>query len=295
MIEILGMTSPNVLKLVLMLEECGLAYRLRHVDVFAGEQRTPEFLALNPSGKVPVLIDHECGVVSATPAPSPRPCAGVHREAEAGQEAPAAEPEAQWTPAQGRRDGGAPFAVFESAAGLLYLAERAGRFLQTEAMPRSIALQWLMFQTASIGPMFGQYVHFFRYAPTETYGLKRYESEVARLLGVLDTRLAQSPWLAGDDYGLADIATWPWIRTADAMFPLLTDGRDRWRGLPALRRWFERVAERPATPRATAALDALLPADRAAFGRADADALDRFFGRGRHDHSHKLTGAETAQ
>ncbi|MCW6530984.1 glutathione S-transferase C-terminal domain-containing protein [Sphingomonas sp. MMSM20] len=250
MIEILGMTSPNVLKLVLMLEECGLAYRLRHVDVFTGEQRTPEFLALNPSGKVPVLIDHA-------------------------------------------QD--APFAVFESAAGLLYLAERAGRFLPAVAMPRSIALQWLMFQTASIGPMFGQYVHFFRYAPTETYGLKRYESEVARLLGVLDTRLAQSPWLAGDDYGLADIATWPWVRTADAIFPLLTDGRDRWRGLPALRRWFDRVAERPATPRATAALDALLPADRAAFGRADADALDRFFGRGRHDHSHKLTGAETAQ
>ncbi len=249
MIEILGMTSPNVLKLVLMLEECGLVYRLRHVDVFASEQRTPEFLALNPTGKVPVLIDHA-------------------------------------------RD--APFAVFESAAGLLYLAERTGRFLPPDAMPRSIALQWLMFQTASIGPMFGQYVHFFRYAPTETYGLKRYESEVARLLGVLDARLAETPWLAGDDYGLADMATWPWIRTANAMFPLLAEDRGTWAGLPALRGWFDRVAARPATPRAATALDALLPADQAAFGKADADALDRFFGRGRHDHSNKLTSAQTA-
>lgn len=245
MIEILGMTSPNVLKLVLMLEECGLEYRLRHVDVFAGEQHDARFQALSPAGKVPVLVDHD-------------------------------------TPE--------PFAVFESAACLLYLADKSGRFLPAEPAARSIALQWLMFQAASIGPMFGQYVHFFRYAPTEAYALRRYESEVARLLGVLERRLKASPWLAGADYGLADMATWPWIRTADAMFPLLA-ADDTWAGLPALRRWFDVIAARPATTRATQAIDALLPADRAAFEQADSDALDRFFGRGRHDHSRALTAA----
>lgn len=245
MIEILGMTSPNVLKLVLMLEESGLEYRLRHVDVFAGEQHDAGFQALSPAGKVPVLIDHDA-------------------------------PE--------------PFAVFESAACLLYLADKSGTFLPAEPAARSIALQWLMFQAASIGPMFGQYVHFFRYAPAETYALRRYESEAARLLGVLERRLTASPWLAGADYGLADMATWPGIRTANAMFPLLA-ASDAWASLPALRRWFDAIAARPATARATQAIDALLPADRAAFERADSDALDRFFGRGRHDHSRALAAA----
>lgn len=248
MIELYAMTSPNVLKLVLMLEECGLEYRLRHVDVFAGEQHAPAFLALNPTAKVPVLVDH---------------------------------------------DGSEPFAVFESAAALLYLADKIGRFQPGDPLARSTALQWLMFQAASVGPMFGQYVHFFRYAPNETYPLRRYESEVARLLRILDQRLTASTWLAGEEYGLADMAQWPGIRTADAMFPLLTD-KGAWAALPNLRRWFDQVAARPATARATAALDALLPADRAAFEKADADALDRFFGRGRHDYADVLTAAVAA-
>lgn len=239
MIHVHGMTSPNVLKLVLMLEECALDYRLHHVDVFAGEQHSPEFLAMNPTAKVPVLVDETL-------------------------------PE--------------PFAVFESVAALLYLADKTGRFLPAEPLARSRALQWLLFQAASVGPMFGQYVHFFRYAPAETYALRRYESETARLLGVLDARLADALWLSGDAFGLADIATWPGVRTGDALFPLLARPGG-WDAFPHLRRWFAQVGERPATIRATAALDALLPLDQAAFARADADALDRFFGRGRHDHA----------
>ncbi|MBS0504395.1 MAG: glutathione S-transferase N-terminal domain-containing protein [Proteobacteria bacterium] len=248
MIELVGMTSPNVLKLALMLEECGLAYRLRHVDVFAGEQHAPEFLALNPTAKVPVLVDHD-------------------------------QPQ--------------PFAVFESAAALLYLAEKTGRFLPAAPLARSTALQWLMFQASSVGPMFGQYVHFFRYAPAETYSLRRYESEVARLLRILDDRLSGSAWLAGDEFGLADMAQWPGVRTGNALFPLFAE-KGAWAALPNLHRWFDRVAERPATVRATAAIDALLPADVRAFENADTDALDRFFGRGRHDHANSLTAAVAA-
>jgi GST-like protein len=250
MFELLGMNSPNVLKLVLMLEECGLEYRLRHVDVFAGQQFTPEFLAISPNNKVPVLID---------------------------------------------RRGAEPFAVFESAAALLYLSEVSGRMLPADPQQRSRALSWLMIQTASVGPMFGQYVHFFRYAPEDQrgYGLRRYESEAARILGVLERRLAESPYIAGDDYGLADMATLPWIRTADSLFPLFQD-KAAWNAFPALRRWFDAGLARPATQRAVPALEALLPDDMAAFGRADGDAIDRFCGRGRHDHAAKMSAATTA-
>ncbi|SNS07637.1 GST-like protein [Sphingomonas laterariae] len=250
MFEVLGMSSPNVLKLVLMLEECGFAYRLRHVDVFAGQQFDPAFLAMSPNNKVPVLIDQR---------------------------------------------GAEPFAVFESAAALLYLAEASGQMVPADPHQRSRAMSWLMLQTASVGPMFGQYTHFWRYAPEgeRDYGVRRYESEVARLLGVLDRRLAESPFVAGAEYGLADVATWPWIRTADTIFPLLKD-KSVWQRFPALKRWFDAGSERAATQRAVAALDALLPDDIAAFGRADGDAIDRFCGRGRHDHAANLSAATTA-
>ncbi len=242
MIDLYAMTSPNVLKLVLMLEECGLDYRLHHVDVFAGEQHAPAFLAMNPNAKVPVLVDGD-------------------------------------------------FAIFESGAALLWLAEKTGRFLPRADRDRSIALQWLFFQASTVGAAFGQYVHFFRYAPDQTYALRRYESETARVLCVLEHRLADSPWLSGADYGLADIATWPGVRTGDAIFPLLGP-QGGWAALPNVRRWFDAIAERAAATRATAALDALLPQDKAAFARADSDALDRFFGRGNHDHARALVAPE---
>lgn len=250
MFEVLGMNSPNVLKLVLMLEECGFDYRLRHVDVFAGQQFEPAFLAMSPNNKVPVLIDR-------------------------------------------RKD--QPFAVFESAAALLYLSEVSGKMMPDDAHARSRAMSWLMLQTASVGPMFGQYVHFFRYAPEDErgYGLRRYESEAARILGVLERRLQESANLAGDAYGLADVATLPWIRTADSIFPLFQD-KTAWGSFPALRRWFETSLARPATQRAVPALEALLPDDMAAFSRADSNAIDRFCGRGEHDHAAKVSAATTA-
>lgn len=250
MFEVLGMSSPNVLKLVLMLEECGLDYRLRHVDVFAGQQFEPAFLAMSPNNKVPVLVDHR---------------------------------------------GDAPFAVFESAAALLYLSEVTGSMMPADPHQRSRAMSWLMLQTASVGPMFGQYVHFFRYAPEgeREYGLRRYESEAARILGVLERRLAESANIAGDEFGLADVATLPWIRTADSIFPLF-QGKSAWNAFPALRRWFDASLARPTVQRAVSALEALLPDDMAAFQRADGDAIDRFCGRGQHDHAAKVTAATTA-
>lgn len=241
MIELYGMTSPNVLKLALMLEECGFDYRVHHVDVFAGEQNAPDFLTMNPNGKVPVMVDK-----------------GV--------------------------ENGESFSVFESNAGLLYLAEKKGAFLPTEPRARSVALQWLLLQASTVGAAFGQYVHFFRYAPDVTYALRRYESEAARVLGVLDRRLGDSQWLTGDEYGLADIATWPGVRTGNALFPLLVEN-GCWAALPNLRRWFDAISIRPTAVRAIAAIDALLPQDQSAFARTDDDGFDRFFGRGRYDHA----------
>ena len=235
MIELLAMSSPNVVKIVLMLEEVGAAYTLTHTDVFAGEQHTAAFRAKSPNGKVPVLIDDDGTAVS------------------------------------------------ESAAILLYLARKFGRFLPEDGNARRIAEQWLMIQTASIGPMFGQYVHFFRYAPPgQDYGVRRYASEAARLCEVLEAHLAQSPYVAGEEYGLADMAVWPWIRTADQLFPLFTE-QGIWARLPALRAWFDKVAERPATKAAIESIGRLGPSDMAAFQRADADAIDRFTGRGKWD------------
>lgn len=250
MFEVLGMNSPNVLKLVIMLEECGYSYRLRHVDVFAGQQFDPAFLAMSPNNKVPVLIDQR---------------------------------------------GKEPFAVFESAAALLYLSETSGLMMPGEIQARSSAISWLMLQTASVGPMFGQYVHFVRYAPEDQrqYGLRRYESEAARILGVLERRLAESANLAGDAFGLADVATLPWTRTADSIFPLFQD-KSAWKAFPALRRWLDTGLARPAVQRAIPALEALLPDDMAAFNRADSNAIDRFCGRGKHDHAANMSAATTA-
>ena len=135
--------------------------------------------------------------------------------------------------------GGKPHTVFESGAILLYLAEKTGRLLPTDVAKRSTVLQWVFFQMASIGPMFGQHAHFFDYAPAEIpYARDRYQNEVRRLYHVINRRLGESPWLGGDDYSIADIALWPWVQWARQ--------HQTPEEYPDLKRWYDKVGARPA-------------------------------------------------
>lgn len=176
---------------------------------------------------------------------------------------------------------GEPITVFESGAILLYLARRTGRLLPETPVARATVEQWLMLQVASIGPMFGQLSHFLRYAPPgNDYGRERYSSEAKRLLKVLQQRLAASPFLGGQDYSIADIATFPWIRTALTFFPWLQPAQSL-AAYPALQRWYSTIAARAAVQRALEVEQGFMSRDIDAFGKADAEAIDRFCGRGR--------------
>lgn len=230
MITLYGMGSPNVQKILLMLEELGLPYQFRFVDIWSGDQFAPEFRRLNPNGKVPVLVDDR---------------------------------------------GPEPLTIFESGAILIHLAEEAGRLLPSRGAARAEVLQWLMIQMTSIGPMFGQFVHFTRYQKDIAYAEARYRTEALRLMDVLDERLGTAPWLGGADYSIADVATYPWLRGA-GMIGLPTDGR------PNLARWLAAVAERPGTVRFLKKMDTeIRPASDAARQAAAAESLDRLVGRGR--------------
>ena len=141
-------------------------------------------------------------------------------------------------------DGGAPIALFESGAILLYLARKAGGLLPASPREQDVALQWLFWQVGGLGPMAGQNLHSTRYAPEKTpYAIERYVKETARLYGVLDRRLQQGPYMAGGEYSIADIAIYPWIVPHEAQGQSLDD-------YPAIRQWFDQVARRPATVRA---------------------------------------------
>jgi len=142
---------------------------------------------------------------------------------------------------------GGPLPLFESGAILIYLAEKTGRFLPTEPRARIVTLQWLMFQMGGVGPMFGQANHFRKFAKEEVpYGIKRYTDESHRLYGVMDKRLAETAYLAGDDYSIADIATYPWV------------ARWEWHGIdlagqvPNVKAWFDRIGARPAVEKGMA-------------------------------------------
>ena len=147
--------------------------------------------------------------------------------------------------------GGAPLALFESGAILIYLGEKTGRLIPEAPAARYACLQWLMFQMGGIGPMFGQWNHFAQYAPEEIpYALERYGREVRRLYGVLEKRLAEAEYLAGDAFTIADIATFPWVRTPErrnidfAEFPHMARWHDAVAARPAVRRGLELLAER---------------------------------------------------
>ena len=139
--------------------------------------------------------------------------------------------------------GGKPFSLFESGAILIYLAGKTGKFLPGDLRARYVVLEWLMFQMASIGPMFGQAHHFRNYAPEKLeYAINRYTNEAGRLYGVMDRRLGESKYLGGNEYTIADIATWPWTRS------IRNQGQEL-ASFPNVKRWFEAIEARPAVER----------------------------------------------
>lgn len=202
MIDLYTAATPNGQKAAIMLEEVGLPYEKHVVDLSKGEQKQADFLAINPNGKIPAIVDRD-------------------------------------------GSGDTPIAIFESGAILIYLAEKSGQLLPADPTGRFAALEWLMFQMAGVGPMFGQAGFWSRNKESVPAALARYKSEAERLTGVLELRLGQSPYLAGPDYSIADIATWPWIAAAGFI------GLDL-QPYPALRRWHALIGERPAVQRGMA-------------------------------------------
>jgi GST-like protein len=197
--------TPNGHKLHILLEELGLPYEVVPVNIGAGDQFTPEFLAVTPNHRIPAIEDPD-------------------------------------------GPDGQPLALFESGAIMIYLCEKTkSPLLPPGGAARAVCMQWLMFQMGGVGPMFGQYNHFAAYAPeTLPYAIARYGNEVARLHRVLEKRLSQAPFLAGD-YSIADIATFPWMRNPERRGVDLAD-------YPAIRRWHDAIAARPAVQRGVAVL-----------------------------------------
>jgi len=162
---------------------------------------------------------------------------------------------------------GAPISLFESGAILIYIAEKTGRFLPPEPRARYAVLQWLMFQMGSIGPMLGQAHHFRIYAPEKIdYAIDRYTKEAGRLYRVVDRRLAEAQWLAGEDYTIADMATFPWLRRYERQGQDLADYAN-------LARWYEAMMARPAVQRGLQVL-----AEHQSAGPITAEARENLFG-----------------
>ena len=206
-LQLYSLPTPNGVKVSIMLEEIGLPYEVHLIDIGKNESWTPEYLSLNPNGKIPAMIDPD-------------------------------------------GPGGKPLALFESGAMLLYLAEKTGKFLPADPALRYETLQWVFFQMAAIGPMFGQLGFFHKFAGREYEDkrpFERYRAESQRLLGVLETRLAGRDWLMGDAYTIADIATLGWVRGLVGFYGAgeLVD----YASLTHVPAWLERGLARPAVQR----------------------------------------------
>jgi len=203
MIDLYYWTTPNGHKITIFLEETGLPYNIKPVNISKGEQFTPEFLAISPNNRIPAIVD------------------------------------------LGPADGKGPLSIFESGAILQYLAEKTSRFVPADPRGRAEVMQWLFWQMGGLGPMAGQNGHFNNYAPEKLpYAINRYVKETERLYGVLDERLADREFVAGD-YSIADMACYPWIVPHERHGQKLAD-------FPNLKRWFERIQRREAVQRAYA-------------------------------------------
>jgi glutathione S-transferase len=213
MIDLYTSSTPNGWKASVALEELALPYEVHAVSLSKGEQKTPEFLRINPNGRIPAIVDRELD----------------------------------------------DFPVFESGAILIYLAEKAGRLMPTDVKGRSRVIQWLMFQMGGIGPMMGQANVFFRYWPEKIQpAIDRYQHESRRLFEVLNGRLGENEYLAGD-YSIADIANWCWVRT-HPWSGVSTDG------LEHLQRWLDAIGERTAVQAGVK-----VPVDMAAMRKGDGE------------------------
>jgi GST-like protein len=200
MLEVYSWPTPNGHKVHIMLEECGLPYRVHPVDIGAGQQFEPDFLRISPNNKVPAMVDPD-------------------------------------------GPDGEPISLFESGAILLYLAGKTGKLLPASTRGKYEVLQWLMFQMGGVGPMLGQAHHFRIYAPEKIdYAIERYSNEAKRLYGVINKRLGKSAYLGGPEYSIADIATWPWLRSWKNQGVELKD-------YPHLKGWFDEIDRRPAVQR----------------------------------------------
>ena len=201
-IDLYTWSTPNGRKVSVMLEECGLPYKVHKIDITKNDQFTPAFVAINPNSKIPAIVDPDG-------------------------------PKGKMT-------------LFESGAILIYLADKTGKFLTKDAADRYVVLQWLMFQMGGVGPMFGQTHHFMRAAKEQIpYGIERYHTETKRLYGVMNKRLGEAKFLAGGDYSIADIATYPWVARHDWHRVALED-------FPNVKRWYDAIGARPAVARGMA-------------------------------------------
>ncbi|MEM5338071.1 glutathione S-transferase N-terminal domain-containing protein [Paraburkholderia azotifigens] len=206
-LQLFSLPTPNGVKVGIMLEETGLAYEAHRIDIIANEHHDPAFLALNPNGKIPAIYDPD-------------------------------------------GPGGRPLPLFESGAILIYLADKTGRLLSTDPHTRFETIQWLMWQMGGVGPMFGQVGFFNKFAGKaweDKRPLDRYASESARLLGVLDERLAGRDWVMGADYSIADISLLGWVRNLIGFY----EARDLvgFERFAHVQRWFDRGLARPAVQR----------------------------------------------
>lgn len=236
MIDVYSWATPNGHKIHIMLEELkaelGVDYNVHAVDIGKGDQFKEDFLKISPNNKIPAMIDHD----------------GV---------------------------GGAPISIFESGAILLYLAEKYDRFYNLsngdKAINRYKIMEWLMFQMGGVGPMLGQNHHFRTYAPEKiAYAIDRYTNEASRIYGVIDKRLSQHAYIAGDSYSIADMAIFPWIRSYERQGMDLHD-------FPHVKQWFDGIAARPAVQKGVEVLTALRPA------QFDAQANKNLFGNRQYE------------
>ena len=206
-LQLYSAPTPNGVKVSIMLEETGLPYEPHYIDIGANQSWTEAYLSLNPNGKIPSIVDPD-------------------------------------------GPGGKPFGLFESGAILLYLAEKTGKFLPVDAAGRYETIQWVFFQMAAVGPMFGQVGFFHKFAGREYEDKRprdRYVAESKRLLGVLETRLANRQWIMGDDYTIADISLLGWVRNLVGFYDAgELVGFDSFK---AVKVWLDRGLARPAVQR----------------------------------------------
>jgi GSH-dependent disulfide-bond oxidoreductase len=206
-LQLYSLPTPNGVKVSIALEEMGLPYEPHTINIGQNESWTPEFLSLNPNGKIPAIIDPD-------------------------------------------GPGGKPFGLFESGAILLYLADKTGKLVPADAARRYETIQWVFFQMAFIGPMFGQVGYFYKFAGKDIPDkrpLERYRAESKRLLGVLETRLAGRKWIMGDEFTIADVSMLGWVRNLVGFY----GARDlvEFDTLNLVPGWLERALARPAVQR----------------------------------------------